>query len=83
MPLKMNCVGKIVEEVFQAIPKPVVYSDEEDEESVENDSIDTEVGSEIETKKSDDGKPVGSILGEIVGEETEENNEDSVDETRN
>ena len=67
-----------MEEIFEEIPDPVIYSDEEEEGSVEENRIDTEIGSE-----TNDDETVGLMVYDTVEEETggnEENNVGSVDE---
>ena len=67
-----------MEEIFEEIPDPVIYSGEEEEGSVEENRIDTEIGSE-----TNDDETVGLMVYDTVEEETggnEENNVGSVDE---
>ena len=61
----MDRNGKVVEEIFEETPESVIYSDKEEEEYVEEDSIDMEIGSETETTVS--------IVCDTVEEETERN----------
>ena len=65
--------GKLVEEIFEETPDPVIYSNEEEEESVEENGIETENGPE-----TDDSETVGSMVYDTVEEDTGENEENNV-----
>ena len=65
--------GKVVEEIFEETPDPVIYSDEEEEESVEENGVETKNGS-----GTDDNDTVGSMVYDTVEEETGENEENNV-----
>ena len=70
--------GKVVEEIFEEILDPVIYSDEEEEGSVEENGVETENGSE-----TDDSDTVESMVYDNVEEETEENEENVGSVTKN
>ena len=61
----MDRNGKVVEEIFEEILESIVYSDKEEEEYVEEHSIDMEIGSETERTVS--------IVCDTMEETTERN----------
>ena len=55
--------GKVVVEIFEETLDPVIYSDEEEEGSIEENGIETENGS-----KTDDSETVGSMVYDTLEE---------------